>query len=78
MKNPFPHFIATVSILIFLSLTTQLFSQGPPAPPSNGHAQTTNQQPGNTGGSAPIGSGLGILIAMGVVWAGYKIRKNKV
>jgi len=50
------------------------FSQGPPPPPSGaGHGATGNQ----TGGSAPIGGGLFILLGLGAAFAGKKIYQYK-
>ena len=45
-------------------------AQGPPQPPGSGHGQTGNQAPG---GGAPIGSGLAILLALGVGYGGKKL-----
>ena len=46
------------------------FSQGPPPPPSGaGHGATGNQ----TGGSAPIGGGLFILLGLGAAYGGKKL-----
>ncbi len=48
-----------------------LFAQGPPLPPATGHGGTTNQ----SGGGAPIGSGIGILLALGAAYGGTKLYK---
>jgi len=57
-------------------LSLGLFAQNPPPPPGIGHGSATNQP----GGSAPIGSGIGILLALGAAYGGkkiYKVWKNK-
>ncbi len=63
--------IKTLLIALFALNTSLLFSQGaPPPPPPNGHGETTNQ---DAGGGAPIGSGLGILLALGAAYGGKKL-----
>jgi len=55
--------------LIFTLFTYSGFSQGPPPPPSGaGHGATGNQ----TGGNAPIGGGLFILLGLS---AAYGLKK---
>lgn len=67
--------IITALFIISLSFTsTELFAQGPPPPP-DGHGESTNQGAGE-GGGAPIGGGLGILLALGAAYGGGKIYKN--
>ncbi|MBW6492257.1 MAG: hypothetical protein K0B15_13815 [Lentimicrobium sp.] len=58
-----------LSALLFLS-SAQLFAQGPPPPPPGGHALDGNQP--QSGGTAPIGSGMAILLVMGAAYAGKK------
>ena len=53
-----------------LMFTAEVKAQGPPPPPPDGHGATSNQPP--TGGNAPIGSGMAILLAMGAAYAGKK------
>jgi hypothetical protein len=68
-------------LIILLSVLLMLgglngFSQDPPPPPAN-HGQTTNQQ---SGGSAPLGSGIALLLAMGAAYGARKVytfSKNK-
>ncbi len=61
--------ILTIILLIAASATTSnLFAQVPPPPPP-GHGSTGNQ----TGGNAPIGSGLFILMGLGAAYGGKKI-----
>ena len=65
-------------LLLFAAMllsATPLLAQGPPPPPPDGHGATGNQPP--TGGNAPIGSGLAILLAMGAAYAGKKVYQVK-
>ena len=62
--------IKILLIALFALNTSLLFSQGAPPPPPSGHGSEINQPAGNT---APIGSGLGILLAMGAAYAGKKV-----
>jgi len=61
-----------VLILALASLSLTLFAQNPPPPPAN-HGETGNQDPRG----APIDGGLGILLALGAAYGGYKIYKFK-
>jgi len=65
----------TLVKILFLALFTLnailLFSQGAPPPPPSEHGQT-GKQPAN-GGGAPIGSGVGILLALGAAYGGKKV-----
>ncbi|KAF0200170.1 MAG: hypothetical protein FD170_3723 [Bacteroidetes bacterium] len=59
-------------LMMFIGLmwTLEVNAQGPPPPPPDGHGATGNQPP--TGGNAPIGSGMAILLALGAAYAGKK------
>jgi len=61
--------VLSISMLITVS---PAFSQGPPPPPSGGHSQTGNQ----TGGNAPLGRGMFIMLTLGAVYGGIKIRSK--
>lgn len=62
----------TLMTLAFtLLMGTLAYTQAPPPPPAGGHGQGTNQSP--SGGGAPIGSGIGILLALGAAYGGSKI-----
>jgi len=64
--------LITALFLLSISFTTsELFAQAPP-PPSGGHGAGGNQ-PANGGGGAPIGGGLGILLALGAAYGGKKL-----
>jgi hypothetical protein len=65
-------YIVTTALVGSLLFNVQnLMAQGgPPPPPSGGHAQPGNS---SNGGGAPIGGGLGILLAMGAAYGGKKV-----
>ncbi len=65
--------ITTILFTIVLTLFAfNGFSQGPPPPPSGaGHGASGNQ----TGGNAPIGGGLFILLGLGAAYGGKKLYK---
>ncbi|MCF6170254.1 MAG: hypothetical protein L3J31_03165 [Bacteroidales bacterium] len=63
-------------LILFLSPLAQLMAQGPPPPPGG---SGTGDEP--IGGNAPIGSGLIILTALGIVYGGkklYDLRKEAI
>jgi hypothetical protein len=59
-----------ILIGIFFLLSFPLLAQDPPPPPGGGHGQGGNQTPG---GSAPVGSGLVVMIALGAAYGSKKI-----
>ena len=72
MKKYILRLMVFTTILIS-SISSQ--SQDPPPPPAEGHGQETNQR----GGSAPLGTGIGILLALGGAYGAkkvYDIRKK--
>jgi len=65
----------TILVIIGLTFSADIFAQVPPPPPP-GHGETGNQ----TGGNAPIGGGLFILIGLGAAYGSkklYDLRKNQ-
>ena len=67
--------IVQVVLVIGLSFSSMaLLAQGAPPPPPGGHGSSQNE-PANEGGGAPIGGGLGILMALGAAYGGRKIYK---
>ena len=60
--------IITLLVIIASITTVNLLAQAPPPPPP-AHGSTGNQ----TGGNAPIGGGLFILIGLGAVYGGKKL-----
>jgi len=68
MKTP-----KIILIIAFFLSSMVLFADDPPPPPA-GHGATGNQDPKG----APIDGGLGILLALGAGYGGYKLyRKRK-
>ena len=59
----------SIAILSMSLLASGVFAQVPPPPPS-GHGSGGNQ---TTGGGAPIGSGIGILLALGAAYGAKKV-----
>jgi hypothetical protein len=77
MKSTLKAFYTAALFLAFFAIVQTALADGPPPPPpGGGHGGGGNQPPG---GGAPIGGGLGILIALGAAYAGKKIYlfKNK-
>ncbi len=74
MKSLFRTLLVVISILIFSSIINSLYSQGAPPPPPSEHGQFGNQE---SGGSAPIGSGLGILLIAVGLYGVHKYIYNK-
>ena len=64
--------IITLLVIIASITSINLLAQVPPPPPP-GHGQTGNQ----TGGNAPIGGGLFILIGLGAAYGGKKLYDMK-
>jgi hypothetical protein len=61
-----------IKLMIVVSLSigsTALLAQGPPPPPPGDHGGTGN----TTGGNAPIGGGLFILMGLGAAYGGKKL-----
>jgi hypothetical protein len=59
----------TFAILIFvISTCFSIMAQAPPPPPPDAGASNS----GPVGNGAPIGSGLGIMLAMFAAWGGKK------
>lgn len=61
---------ALVLLTFTIFMTTHLYAQAPGTP--GGHGSSGNE----SGGSAPIGSGLMVLTVLGAGWAGYKVRES--
>jgi hypothetical protein len=59
-------------VLALFCLTISVSAQEPPPPPAS-HGETGNQGPAD----APIDGGLGILLALGAAYGGYRIYKYK-
>lgn len=66
--------IAKITLILSLFMGWGLFAsaQGPPPPPDQ-HGATGNQAPKESGGNAPIGGGIAILLGLGAAWGGRKV-----
>ncbi len=62
-------YIASILVTIAFSLFAFNGFTQPPPPPSGGHGQSGNQ----SGGGAPVGSGLVILLGLGAAYGGKKV-----
>lgn len=71
-KTPIRRFKLLLIGLLFMT-ATGLMAQGPPDPPDEGGNNSGNQ----TGGNAPIGGGLGILLALGAAYGARKVYQFK-
>ncbi|MDP3462010.1 MAG: hypothetical protein Q8S18_04375 [Bacteroidales bacterium] len=63
--------IKTILTITFVVGSSVLLAQVPPPPPGGGHGGGDNQP----GGGAPIGSGIGILLALGAAYGGKKVYR---
>ncbi|RLD85433.1 MAG: hypothetical protein DRJ09_12925 [Bacteroidetes bacterium] len=64
--------IIRFSIITILTLFASVgFTQPPPPPSDAGHGASGNQ----TGGNAPVGGGLFILMGLGAAYGGRKLYK---
>ena len=61
----------TILVIIGITFSFDLIAQVPPPPPPS-HGETGNQ----SGGNAPIGGGLFILIGLGAAYAGNKLYQS--
>jgi hypothetical protein len=66
-------FITACMISSFLIISSALLAQGPPDPPED-----PGDGGGPVGGAAPIGNGIGILLALGAAYGGKKIYNKLV
>jgi hypothetical protein len=70
MKNKFKILIISLSLGLLFGISAISVAQPGPPPPPEGHGQSGNQSPG---GTAPIGSGLLILMTMGAAYGAKKL-----
>ncbi len=70
MKNL--HKILILTLVILTATSVNVLAQVPPPPPPS-HGSTGNQ----SGGNAPIGGGLFILLGLGAAYGGRKLYQNR-
>ncbi len=63
----------TLIVVFSLPMDYQINAQQSPPDPPGSHGQSGNQEAGSN--SAPIGSGLGILLVLGAAYGGKKVYK---
>lgn len=65
--------ISIIATLVFgLGLSIISFASPPPPPPGD-HGENDNQY----GGGAPVGSGIAILLGLGVIYGGKKLYDSR-
>ena len=69
MKNRFRILAISLTLGLFIGISAVTIAQ-PPAPPAD-HGQGGNASPG--GGTAPVGSGLVVLLSMGAAYGAKKL-----
>jgi len=65
------HILTLLFTIVFTLFAATGFTQPPPPPSGSGHGATGNQ----TGGNAPIGGGLFILLGLGAAYGGKKLYR---
>ncbi|MBK7173177.1 MAG: hypothetical protein IPH84_08075 [Bacteroidales bacterium] len=65
--------LASFLVMILILVVPPTMAQEPPHPPTTGHGVTGNQSPG---GTAPVGGGISILLALGAMYAGKKVFRS--
>ena len=73
MKNIAKRVKITLILTLFMGWGVIAMAQGPPPPTPGGHGLQGNKAPGETGGGAPIGGGIAILLSLGAAWGGKKV-----
>ena len=71
MKNIANFVKIALMLTLFIGWNLVVPAQVPPPPPDE-NGSSTNQGAG-TGGSAPIGGGIAILLSLGAAWGGRKV-----
>lgn len=75
MKRKIVVSLVAVNLFCMIGFYGDVLAQAPPPPPGE-HELTTNQLP--QGGTAPLGSGLALLIGLGCIYAaGSLLRARK-
>lgn len=67
--------ISLVFLVVSLSMAIGVYAQAPPPPNGNGTNPVVgeNAPVGSSGGGAPIGSGISLLILLGAAYGGKKV-----
>lgn len=73
MKKAIRNIAAAILLILMYSTTSVVYSQPSPPPPPADHGHETNQ----SGGSAPIGGGLFILIGLGIGYGAKRMYDAK-
>ena len=68
MKNRFKILAISLTLGLLFGISAIAFTQPPPPPPQ--HGQEGNSSPG---GTAPVGSGIALLIGLGAAYGGRKL-----
>jgi hypothetical protein len=71
MKNKFQKLAIALTLGLFIGLSAVSFAQPSAPPPPANHGSGGNASPG--GGTAPIGSGLVILLGLGAAYGTKKV-----
>ena len=66
MKKQIKTLLLSITFILFAAIG---FTQPPPPPSGAGHGASGNQ----TGGNAPVGGGLFILLGLGAAYGGKKL-----
>jgi hypothetical protein len=77
MKN-YRKLLLFLTLLIFVGIEI-IKAQAPPPPPSSSSSTrgTSSNQAPSAGGSAPLGSGLSIMLGLGIAYGAYSYMRNK-
>jgi len=70
MKKQIKTLLLSITFILFAATG---FTQPPPPPSGAGHGASGNQ----TGGNAPVGSGLVILLGLGAAYGGKKLYRMR-
>jgi len=71
MKNKYKILAISLTFGLLVGISAISFAQPGPPPPPDEHGSGGNQSPG--GGTAPIGSGLIMLLGMGAAYGAKKV-----
>jgi hypothetical protein len=75
MKNKFRILAISLTFGLIIGISAISLAQPGPPPPPEGHGSDGNQAP--SGGTAPIGSGLLMLLGMGAAYGAKKVYNSR-